>query len=406
MKKILKLTYILCCTSLFLLTACHDDPDPVKKSRTVLAYIAADNSLSDYATLDIDEMLEGYAAVEADSSNLLVYVDDDSTPRLIQITKDASGAVVEKTIYNYKEQNSLDASVMSEVFERVFDNFPADSYGLVLWSHGDGWIPANPAAPSTRWFGQDAGTYMNISALKTVLETAPHFDFILFDACFMQSVEVVYELRNCADYFISSPTEIPGPGAYYVDVVPAMFQQKDVALAVANGYFNQYSNLFDKDLPEGYVLPSTWKIDDPWLVGVSVSIIKSDKLEALAAATKNVLSQYITSGGITIPTSGILCYDPYRDNYYYDMNGLMKSLSLDAAAYASWKAAFDASVIWAETTDQNYCTYSSGIGKMTSMAGFSGLSIYIPRGTFTSSLNKFYRTYEWYTDGGWSDTGW
>jgi hypothetical protein len=398
MKKILKLTYIFCCASLFLLTACHDDPDPIEKaSRTVLAYIVADNSLSSFATDDIAEIVEGYAAVEADSNNLLVYVDDDSTPRLIQITKDASGAVVEKTIHEYEEQNSLDASVMSEVFKRVFDNFPADSYGLVLWSHAEGWIQSPSAV--TRWFGQDGTTYMDISALKQVLDTAPHFDFILSDACFMQSVEVAYELRTCADYFISSPTEIPGPGAYYVDVVPAMFEETatkaDLAKAVAAGYFGYYNNLYTGNVGS----------NDNWTMGVSVSVIESDKLETLAAATKNLLPQYI-SGGATIATSGILCYDPYRNKYYYDMDGLMKSLSLEATAYSNWKAAFDASVIWAETTTENYCTDSYGNGYMTSMTGFSGLSIYIPRGTSTSTLNTFYHTYEWYTDGGWSDTGW
>nr|WP_320058892.1 clostripain-related cysteine peptidase [uncultured Bacteroides sp.] len=397
MKKILKLTYILCCASLFLLTACHDDPDPIKKSRTVLAYIAADNSLSSFATDDIAEMVEGYAAVEANSSNLLVYVDDKSTPRLIQITKASNGAVVKKIIHEYAEQNSLDVSVMYEVFKRVFDRFPANSYGLVLWSHGEGWIPANPAAPSTRWFGEDAGTYMNISALKTVLETAPHFDFILSDACFMQSVEVAYELRTCADYFISSPTEIPGPGAYYVDVVPAMFKETttkaDLAKAVAAGYFDYYNNLYTGNVDS----------NDNWTMGVSVSVIESDKLEALAVATKNILPQYI-SGGTTIATSGILCYDPYRNKYYYDMNGLMKSLSLDVTAYSNWKLAFDASVIWARSTPMNLCTPYKGY--LTSMTGFSGLSIYIPRGTFTSTLNTFYHTYEWYTDGGWSDAGW
>ena len=140
-------------------------------------------------------------------------------------------------------------------------------------------------------------------------------------------------------------------------------------------------------------------------MGVSVSVIESDKLEALAAATKKLLPQKIL-GGANIATSDILCYDPYRSNYYYDMDGLMKSLSFDVSAYTTWKAAFDSSVIWSGTTTKNYCTDSFGNGHMTSMAGFSGLSIYIPRGTSTSSLNTFYRTYEWYTDGGWSDTGW
>ena len=401
MKKVIKLTYIIYFASLFLLTACHDDSDPVVGvSRTVLAYIAADNSLSSFATSDIAEMVKGYAAIDAaGKSNLLVYVDDGNAPRLVQITKGASGNVVEKTIHNYNKQNSLDVSVMSEVFKRVFDNFPADSYGLVLWSHADGWIQSPTAV--TRWFGQDVSgnTYMDISALKETLSSAPHFDFILSDACFMQSVEVAYELRNCANYFISSPTEIPGPGAYYVDMVPAMFKETttkaNLAKAVAAGYFDYYNNLYTGTLGS----------NDNWTMGVSVSVIESDKLEALAAATKKLLPQKIL-GGANIATSDILCYDPYRSNYYYDMDGLMKSLSFDVSAYTTWKAAFDSSVIWSGTTTKNYCTDSFGNGHMTSMAGFSGLSIYIPRGTSTSNLNTFYRTYEWYTDGGWSDTGW
>ncbi|WP_321481250.1 clostripain-related cysteine peptidase [uncultured Bacteroides sp.] len=401
MKNLLKPSYLFSLIVLFLLASCHknDSPKPLKASRTVLAYIVADNSLNSFASLDIDEMVEGYAAVDAENNNLLIYVDDKSTPRLIQVTKDRSGTVIKKTIHTYDEQNSLDVSVMSEVFDRVFERFPADSYGLVLWSHGDGWIQADPAAPSTRWFGQDAGTYMNISALATVLEPAPHFDFILFDACFMQSVEVIYELASYGDYFISSPTEIPGPGAYYVDVVPAMFKEastkKEEARNVGLAYYNYYNDNYTG--VEGS--------NDNWTMGVSVSVVESDKLASLAVATKTLLPQYI-SNGATVATSGILCYDPYRDQNYYDMNGLAYSLAGEGSVYEAWKAAYEEAVVWAETTPSNYCTSSFGSGKMTSMAGFSGLSIHIPEGAFSSSVNTFYRTLGWYTAGGWSDTGW
>ena len=49
----------------------------------------------------------------------------------------------------------------------------------------------------------------------------------------MQSVEVVYQLRNRADYFIGSPTEIPGPGAPYEVVVPALFAVNSPAVCIA-----------------------------------------------------------------------------------------------------------------------------------------------------------------------------
>ena len=119
---------------------------------------------------------------------------------------------------------------MKEVMHRAFYEYPADSYGLVYWSHADGWIPYPVPSASTRWIGQDTGegqdNRMNISDFVDVLDDGmPHFDFIMFDACFMMSVEVAYEVRNYTDYYIGSPTENPGPGAPYDKVVPYMFNQ-------------------------------------------------------------------------------------------------------------------------------------------------------------------------------------
>lgn len=73
---------------------------------------------------------------------------------------------------------------MSEVVNHVFTSYPAESYGLVYWSHGEGWIPY--PVTSTRWVGQDTGDgdkRMNISALASVLDEIPHLDF-----CFLMHV--------------------------------------------------------------------------------------------------------------------------------------------------------------------------------------------------------------------------
>ena len=36
-------------------------------------------------------------------------------------------------------------------------------------------------------------------------------EFILFDACLMSSIEVLYDLRDKAKYVIASPAELPAP---------------------------------------------------------------------------------------------------------------------------------------------------------------------------------------------------
>lgn len=200
--------------------------DPLKSSRTVLVYVAADNTLSGFALPDFEEMKVGMAKVEDVDVNFLVYIDKGGSPQLLEL-KNENGTVVEKVVKTYSSRNSVGVSETQEVFAAVFSNtqYQADSYGLVYWSHGDGWLPY-PLGANTRWVGQDIGNgdkRMNISEFVEILETAPHFDFILFDACFMQSVEVAYELRDYTDYCIGSPTEIPGPGASYDELVPAMF---------------------------------------------------------------------------------------------------------------------------------------------------------------------------------------
>lgn len=412
-KLILALLTVITVTTVLVACNHNDEPDPVQEEdlRTVLVYIAADNSLTSFAADDIAEMVSGFAAVDADKNNLLVYVDTQSEkPFLYQITKNSKGAVVKKVLHEYEEQNSVYPTVMAEVYNRVFSAFPAKSYGLVLWSHGDGWLPSpsniSASKASTRWFGEDktSSSYMDISSLNTALNSAPHFDFILFDACFMQSVEVAYELKDRADYFIGAPNEIPGPGAYYTELVPAMFSQaNDLASTVARGYYDYYAGKYNggqaSDDGKGGKIPFS---NDNWTAGVTVSVVKSSEVQALAAVTAVILPKYITNGS-AINVSSIYSYDP-RSTYYYDLKGLVQSLTstVDQASFSTWSTAFDLAVPMHLTTDS---TYSDFPRTMISMSGSSGLSAYIPRSSYVS-LNTFYHSYAWYSAAGWSNTGW
>ena len=414
-KLILAVLTVITVTTVLVACNHNDEPDPVQEEdlRTVLVYIAADNSLTSFAADDVAEMVSGFAAVDADKNNLLVYVDTQSEkPFLYQITKNSKGAVVKKVLYEYEEQNSVYPTVMAEVYNRAFSAFPAKSYGLVLWSHGDGWLPspANISASkaSTRWFGQDGTSYMDISSLNTALNSAPHFDFILFDACFMQSVEVAYELKDRADYFIGAPNEIPGPGAYYTELVPAMFSQaNDLASTVAHGYYDYYAGKYTGQLGS----------NENWTMGVTVSVLKSSEVQALATATAAILPKYITNGS-AINVSSIYSYDPRSTYFYYDLKDLIKSLvaSDDQTLFSAWSDAFELAVPLHLTTDKTYSALKDyNIGGMVSMLGSSGLSSYVPRsGTYSydrylysyASLNTFYHSYAWYSAAGWSNTGW
>lgn len=384
------------------------NPQPDMALRTVLIYMAADNSLSsseDFALLDLEEIFEGASEVDTRLNNLIVYIDryKADSPELIRICRDTDNKLIMDTLQTYEYgRNSVGIEEMKEVYTRVLSDFPAKSYGLVLWSHGEGWLPHRNT--TTRWFGQDRSNYMNISDLHAAIQVLPHLDFLLFDACFMQSIEVAYELRDCTDYFLASPTEIPGPGAPYDRVIPVFFSSVDdtetVAKKIALAYYTPYAEIYTDARRTDNV---------PWTGGVSIGVLKSSELEHLAAVTRSLLT---TSGVVTkassINKTGFLYYGRGdRRDYYYDFDNLMSALAPESSEYVEWKHAFDAAMISFLTTPKNYSGSESQYNPvygLFSMEGSCGVATYIPGRN--RSLDAYYQSYQWCDDAGWSDLPW
>jgi len=234
-----------------LLCACNHNDEPTVTNRTVLVYMVADNSLSANVQANLDSMMYGYKAA-ANVGNLLIYLDNaNATPVLYKLSKDKNGSVTKDIVKNYSEQNSLDVSVMKGILSDVYASYPAESYGLVLWSHGYSWVPSPSNTVTTKWFGQDNSTttngdsnnYMDIPDLADALSAAPHLDFIMFDACFMSSAEVAYELKDKTDYLIASPTEVIDLGFPYRQIIAPMFSSDKNYTQIASDYYNYYNSM-------------------------------------------------------------------------------------------------------------------------------------------------------------------
>lgn len=387
-----------------LLAACGgDDPvpePPVEERCTVLVYMAADNSLSRFAAGDLEELKQGWAQVDTSGKRLLVYIDKGSSPTLIELEK-TKNEVVETLVKQYESRNSVGVAETKEVFDDVFNNprYRAGRYGLVYWSHGDGWIP-NPL-PASRWIGQDTGDgthYMNIDDLATVLTSAPHFDFIMFDACFMQSVEVAYELRRYCDYYIGFPAENPGPGAAYDKMLPFMFQ-KDGAVKMATATFQAYEELYN----------GTMGSNSNWTMGTAISVLRTAKLEELAAATAKALSGIKETDREALRAS-VFSYDrrsEYSSSFvgYYDFVEMMENLVTDGPALGEWQQAYDAAMPYWATTPKIY----SMVDGLFSMERANGMSHYIPSASSSASdraASAAYRSTAWYKAVGLSQLGW
>ena len=423
------LKYLLLSLSVVSLTACHqgsDEPDvPVDtNTRTVLVYIMAENSLSHFATDDeyvdpqgdISEMLEAACDIP-DDSHLILFLDDanlSQNPRIYEVKKskkEERGYLEIVKAYD-EELCSTDPAVLRDVLQLVKASFPANGYSLVLWSHGSAWLHASKTR-DTRSIGIDnennsgsnTGVGMEITSLREVLEEFGKLDYLYFDACFMQAVEVGYELRNVADYIVSSPAETPGTGGAYHKMMASMFLAgaEKAAVGMVEANFNYYKGIYDlvSDLYDKY---------DPYYqynYGNVMSAVKCSELGALARVTKPLIDKYVSGQTVLSLPDNVQEYNTKWSSYpdFYDMNGVLHQIA-DDLEYESWKTQFDKAVIVRRATEK-WVSYNGWASlKSESDSPFGGLSMYVPKvGGNYVTWNSDFRDTSWHADV-WSGTGW
>ncbi|WP_424494198.1 clostripain-related cysteine peptidase [Salinimicrobium sp. GXAS 041] len=441
MKNFLKITFLFLLAVTF--SSCEKDSvsEEIQQeaSHTSLVYIVADNNLDSYPKGDLKEMIAGYRDVQHSKNNtLLVYLDDFSTPRLLKISRE-NGQVVSKTIKEFPEQNSLDVAVMSGIINQALDMYVADSYGLTLWSHGNGWLPGTEQKKkvSTRSFGEDdndgksyKSTYMDILDLKRVLATTPHLEYLVFDACNMQGIEVAYELRDLTNYIIASPVEVSAYGAPYQEMVPAFFSETHKPENIAYAFFNQYAQNFDYENNKGiksHFSKATVRDEldtSVYQYGAAVSVVSCRDLEELALATNTILKD-LADNGTGLSTRDVFNYDSNYYNYYFDLQSLMKTNSEeDSEAWNTWESAYETAVplfLTTRTTYSSFVNYS--YGGFLDMAEAHGISTFIPLEQNFKQANRwrnysednsflheeyeyygnYYRNFQWYEAAGWDE---
>ena len=151
-----------------------------------------------------------------------------------------------KVIKSYNEMNSLSPKVIRAVLSDVDKLYPSKEKGLILWSHGTGWI--NVEYSRSRSFGQDSGETINLSDLSTALPS--HYDYIIFDACYMSSIEMLCEMKLNADYIVGSPCVVPSDGIISVKSIMSLLNEMPLLgrlRSVCDIFINEHKN-YRKDI--------------------------------------------------------------------------------------------------------------------------------------------------------------
>ena len=365
-----------------LLAACNKTETVYPEGdRTVLLYLAGDNDLEDDGYDNINSLLKGMKGV---AGRVVIYFDPAGSAPCLMTIKGSDSPVLD-TVAFYEEEDSADPAVLQRVIGEMKLRYPSDSYGLILWSHGTGWFPEGYSSPGTissrradapyiptKYFGRDdipgdgtGRSYMEIADLAAVL--TGHFDFIMFDACFMASVEVLYELRDKADYFVASPAEIISDGFPYEAAAPYFWGGEEDLKQVCREYYNYYAN---------------HPIGGSWQSG-TLSLVKASELGALAQAARQAVGSVGESGVGNVWRYPLLATMP---NVFYDLGDYVNVMGNEDG-----KAAFEEQL--ARTVVYKVATPKM-FGEEVPSDRYSGLSCYIPQSRW-QDMNDFYSTLEW-----------
>ncbi|MBQ7442829.1 MAG: hypothetical protein IJS59_03040 [Bacteroidaceae bacterium] len=383
---------------------------------TAIIYVAGENGLADFVDADSVEIARGLASIPADA-RVVMFIDDARSSRICVGTRSEPMQTVRTFPRNITATDSAD---MLGVMREIVGTYPAAHYGITFWSHASGWVEHDAATRARRRsFGIDNGQRdrysndgpeMSINTLAAVLEQLPHTDYLFFDACFMQCVEVAYELRHVTDWLIASPAEIPGDGAPYDIILADMCTPASVPTGIVQGYFDYYDTGKGND-----VFP-----------GVELSAIRTDKVEALAEATRPIV-MHIWGGRREAATKGddeFSDYDDadadygvqrycFRDNSdyyteYFDMGSLIAH-NTDSATYATWRKVCDEAVPIARLSPMWYTAISTPhFVNIDDVTHTVGVSMYAPEQRYDDGRqwNTAYHRCAWYSAAGLEQTGW
>ena len=347
----------------------------VKRSKTVLLYMVANNNLSYDAENSISRLQNGY--IPAEEGNLLVYKHcAGMDPVLLHIKKGEEGTVVADTAYRFPPRVSATKSALTQALNVTQALFPADSYGLILWSHGTGWIPPLASSSSAaqeqrsgscpeRTFGLDGKVELEI---RDLAQAIPYkLSFMLMDACFMGGIETAYEVKDSVDYYIGSPAEILTESFPYHKIMQHIFKSTPDYAAVCREYYDYYN------AKTGSVRSAT------------VALMDCSKLAEVAEVAKRVFDQY----GESIASLDLSLLQPYfrgsSSKYFYDLKDLVDAIA-DASLSAEFAAALERAVPYKASTP-----YFIELP----IRSFCGVSTYVPGNPADTKLADYYKQYKW-----------
>ena len=359
------------------------------------------NDISSYISTDQRDMERGWLpGATPEDKDVLVFlsrlpvnsVSNTEVPVLYRMYKLEDGTVRRDTLHRWGEEDRLFGSneVLHAALDMVHRRFPSKSYGMVVSSHGTGWMPVRyfyynrPAdvqtqvAPGKKSIGQDDDGDVTVEmSLPDFVAAIPYkLDYLLIDCCLCGGVEVAWGLRGKADLVGFSQTEILADGFDYAKIAERLLAGAvPDAEAVCRDYFAQY------DRPNGSAtisLVDTREMDD--LASVCATLFEKYRT-ALAALDGDVETDWDSPNYGYYKVQGYFRYDRH---YFYDLEDILVKAGITEAEHEQLTAALDRCVVYKAHTNWFMSAFPIRI--------HSGFSMYLPS-MGTEYLDNYYKSH-------------
>lgn len=362
---------------LVLLSACHDKietPRPTKPvERTVLMYFPWSVNLTTYFKQNIADIEAVVAQGALKNDRILVYfMNSETEAELFELRQQKNTCIrVSKKKYEPVPIFTTAAGIAS-ILDDVCQYAPAEHYAMTIGCHGLAWLPVSQSRgraqaterqkeyweyesegrPLTRWFGGTKEEYQtDITELAAGIEQAGmKMDYILFDDCYMASVEVAYALRHVTEHLIGSTCEVMAVGFPYEKIGPHLVGEIDYE-AISQAFYDFYRSY---QYPYG-----------------TISVTVCSELDALADVMHRINERYTFT-----TTEANLRHLQYLDGYspvcFFDMGDYVHQLCNDTALLAEFEEQLERTVpsAWHRHTPSFY-SMSNGVNPIRTYSGIT-----------------------------------
>ena len=351
-----------------------DRPDvPVTPvGQTVFMFFPWSNSLLSDFRRTVEDMQTVVAQRSMKDERIMVFMATSEREAVLFELKKQNGRCLTDTLRRYSDRPFTSRQWLTSLFSEVMTLAPASRYGMVVGCHGLAWVPVQGQRNARKKLGSQekideednlykkeridkegddlmhfevqgpvttrfiGGTYPETQIETTDLADAMadaglHTEYILFDACYMSSVEVAYELKDVTHYLIASPTEVLSYGFPYITMGKHLLGTPNYK-GIVDSFISFYSSY---NLPYG-----------------TVAVTDCTQLDALAA----IAQQINAADAEQLVPNGVQIMDGYSPTLFYDLGHLMSLKDAGTVLTAAFAEQLDKAVPYKSHTGQYFTT--------------------------------------------------